>query len=143
MYVCVCIYKYYMCIFIQTMEMPRVISDMNISHIITGVERGEQLEIEKLMLKEDFDEAMNKLPIYERAVIKNVLQKIMDANQYDAYELFTEQQKQLKNFIRQQHSCRVLLLEEEGRRANIQVGIGVCVVVFAYAAYVGLAIITR
>lgn len=135
-----------MCIFIQTMEMPRVISDMNISHIITGVERGEQLEIEKLMLKEDFDEAMNKLPIYERAVIKNVLQKIMDANQYDAYELFTEQQKQLKNFIRQQHSCRVLLLEEleeEGRRANIQVGIGVCVVVFAYAAYVGLAIITR
>ena len=128
------------------MEMPRVISDMNISHIITGVERGEQLEIEKLMLKEDFDEAMNKLPIYERAVIKNVLQKIMDANQYDAYELFTEQQKQLKNFIRQQHSCRVLLLEEleeEGRRANIQVGIGVCVVVFAYAAYVGLAIITR
>ena len=132
-----------MCIFIQTMEMPRVISDMNISHIITGVERGEQLEIEKLMLKEDFDEAMNKLPIYERAVIKNVLQKIMDANQYDAYELFIEQQKQLKNFIRQQHSCRVLLLEEEGRRANIQVGIGVCVVVFAYAAYVGLAIITR
>lgn len=127
------------------MEMPRVISDMNISHIITGVERGEQLEIEKLMLKEEFDEAMNKLPIYERAVIKNVLQKIMDANQYDVYELFTEQQKQLKDFIRKQHSCRVLLeeLEEEGRRANIQVGIGVCVVVFAYAAYVGLAIITR
>lgn len=97
------------------------------------------------MLKEEFDEAMNKLPIYERAVIKNVLQKIMDANQYDVYELFTEQQKQLKDFIRKQHSCRVLLeeLEEEGRRANIQVGIGVCVVVFAYAAYVGLAIITR
>ena len=52
--------------------MPCVISDMNILHILSW----EQEQLQRLIHKEEYEDAMNKLPIYERAVIKNVIEKI-------------------------------------------------------------------
>jgi hypothetical protein len=67
--------------------MPRVISDMNISHICSL----EQEQLQRLIQKEEYEEAMNNLPIYERVVIMNVIEKI----RYEEYwgDCFNELEK--------------------------------------------------
>jgi preprotein translocase subunit Sss1 len=49
-------------------------------------------QLHKHILKEEYDEAMNKLSIYERAVIKNVRQKIWEDEFWG--NVFNEKEKE-------------------------------------------------
>lgn len=91
------------------MNMPRVISDMNISHILSW----EQEQLQRLIYKEEYEDAMNKLPIYEREVIKNVIEKI----RYDELwgDCFNEKEKE-----RQKREERILKMEQEEERKKKQ-----------------------
>jgi preprotein translocase subunit Sss1 len=65
-------------------------------------------QLYKHILKEEYDEAMNKLSIYERAVIKNVRQKIWEDEFWG--NVFNEKEKD-----RQKREEERRLREEERR----------------------------
>jgi hypothetical protein len=85
--------------------------------------------IQRLIQKNEIEDAMNKLPINERAIIEDVLNQIIDANLADKLEQLNNQRNQ-----------RILIQASESAKAEAK-AIGILYV--GTIAYVGLMLITR
>jgi hypothetical protein len=91
--------------------------------------------IENLIRNEEIEEAMNKLPINERAIIKDVLQRIKSDN----HQMFLDKRAMARNeYIRERN--------ERSERSESSFMANVCIMcagTVGTLAYVGLTIITR
>lgn len=67
-------------------------------------------QLHKHILKEEYDEAMNKLSIYERVVIKNVSQKIWEDEFWGNF--FNEREKERQK----REEEKILKIEQEAKR---------------------------
>lgn len=95
--------------------------------------------IERLIRKEEYQEAMNKLPINERAIIKDVIIKIKSDN----HKMFLAALERERNESIQ-GQCARLRDEEEERRRKRSLMANVCIMcagAVGTAAYVGLSLI--
>lgn len=100
-------------------------------------ELAKEKRIERLIRKEEYEEAMNKLPISERAVIKDVLIKIKSDNHKMFLDKLTREGNE-KIRIRQEQR-----LDENERRRESSLMANVCIMcvgAVGTVAYVGLAI---
>lgn len=101
-------------------------------------ELAKEKRIERLIRKEEYEEAMNKLPISERAVIKDVLIKIKSDNHKMFLDKLTREGNE-KIRIRQEQR----LEDENERRRESSLMANVCIMcvgAVGTVAYVGLAI---
>lgn len=94
--------------------------------------------IENLIRNEEIEEAMNKLPINERAIIKDVLQRIKSDN----HQMFLDKLAMARNeyieYIREHNERQER--SESSLMANVCI---MCAGAVGTVAYVGLTIITR
>lgn len=104
-------------------------------------ELAKEKRIERLIRKEEYEEAMNKLPINERAIIKDVLIKIKSDNHKMFFDKLTrEGNEKISDFIREQERFeneRVERRRECSLMANVCI---MCAGAVGTVAYVGFAI---
>ena len=103
------------------------------------IQRREK-RIEKLIRNEEIEEAMNKLPINERAIIKEVLVKIKSDNHRMFLDKLTrERNEKISEFRRLQEEQ----IERENERRECSLMVNVCIMcagAVGTVAYVGLAL---
>lgn len=96
--------------------------------------------IERLIRKEEYQDAMNKLPINERAIIKDVLIKIKSDN----HKMFLDALERDRNEFIQGQCARLREKEnEEERRREHRLMANVCIMcagAVGTVAYVGLTL---
>ena len=101
-------------------------------------ELAKEKRIERLIRKEEYEEAMNKLPINERAIIKDVLIKIKSDNHKMFLDKLTREGNE-KIRIRQEQR----LEDDNERRRESSLMANICIMcagAVGTVAYVGLAI---
>jgi predicted Zn-dependent protease with MMP-like domain len=103
------------------------------------IQRREK-RIEKLIRNEEIEEAMNKLPINERAIIKEVLVRIKSDNHRMFLDKLTrEHNEKISEFGRLQEEQ----IERENERRECSLMVNVCIMcagAVGTVAYVGLAL---
>jgi hypothetical protein len=105
------------------------------------IQRREKLakekRIEKLIRNEEIEEAMNKLPINERAIIKEVLVKIKSDNHRMFLDKLTRERNEKISEFRRERDER----ENERRECSLMVNVCImCAGAVGTVAYVGLAL---
>jgi hypothetical protein len=109
------------------------------------IQRREELakekRIEKLIRNEELEEAMNKLPINERAIIKEALIKIKSDNHRMFLDKLTRERNEKISEFRRERDERENERENERRECSLMVNVCImCAGAVGAVAYVGLAL---
>ena len=97
--------------------------------------------IENLIRNEEIEEAMNKLPINERAIIKDVLQRIKSDNHRMFLDKLTRERNEKISEFRRERDERENERENERRECSLMVNVCImCAGAVGTVAYVGLAL---
>lgn len=99
-----------------------------------------QRRLDAIIRREEYEESMNKLPINERAIIKDVLSQINAANLADKLEKLKLEQ------LNRQHHQRILKQASDSAKAEVKAefkAIAIGIMCMGTLAYVGLTLITR
>ena len=105
------------------------------------IRRREELvkekRIEKLICNEELEEAMNKLPINERAIIKDALIKIRSDNHRMFLDKLARERNEKSSEFRREQDER----DNERRECSLMVNVCImCAGAVGTVAYVGLAL---
>jgi len=99
-----------------------------------------QRRLDAIIRREEYEESMNKLPINERAIIKDVLSQINAANLADKLEKLKLEQ------LNRQHHQRILKQASDSAKAEVKAEFkanAIGIMCMGTLAYVGLTLITR
>jgi hypothetical protein len=99
-----------------------------------------QRRLDAIIRREEYEESMNKLPINERAIIKDVLSQINAANLADKLEKLKLEQ------LNRQHHQRILKQASDSAKAEVEAEFkakAIGIMCMGTLAYVGLTLITR
>jgi hypothetical protein len=103
-----------------------------------------QRRLDAFIRREEYEESMNKLPINERAIIKDVLSQINAANLADKLEKL--KLGQFNRQLNRQHHQRILKQASEQASAEVKAEFkakAIGIMCMGTLAYVGLTLITR
>jgi len=105
------------------------------------IQRREK-RIEKLIRNEELEEAMNKLPINERAIIKEALIRIKSDNHRMFLDKLTrERNEKISEFRRERDERENERRDNERRECSLMVNVCImCAGAVGAVAYVGLAL---
>lgn len=99
-----------------------------------------QRRLDAIIRREEYEESMNKLPLNERAIIKDVLSQINAANLADKLEKLKLEQ------LDRQHHQRILKQASDSAKAEVKAEFkakAIGIMCMGTLAYVGLTLITR
>ena len=122
-------------LFPEQIDMPPIISKMDIRHLLFPEQIAMPPIISKMdirhLLFEEYEDAMNKLTIYERALIKNVVKKIEDANLADNLAEFglrtrADQEEAIRRLVEIRRNAETI------KRNSRYINICICAGIFTY-----------